>query len=91
MFDGSTYCEDDDSAALVDGGANGFSNTSPSDIALGTLSVSVLDWSYTCLSCCCSCCCCGSSTSGEVFGISAACGDEFVGVGAVSAVVVDFV
>ncbi|GJW91872.1 hypothetical protein Tco_0169425 [Tanacetum coccineum] len=57
-------CKDDDSAALVDGGANGFSNTSPSDIALGTLSVSVLDWT---------------------------CGDEFVGVGAVSAVVVDFV
>ncbi|GKA72787.1 hypothetical protein Tco_0779003, partial [Tanacetum coccineum] len=30
-----------------------------------------------------------SSISREVFGISAACEDEFVGVGAVSAVVVD--
>ncbi|GJT70892.1 hypothetical protein Tco_1030178 [Tanacetum coccineum] len=26
MFDGSTYCEDDDSAALVDGVAKGFTN-----------------------------------------------------------------
>ncbi|GJY15157.1 hypothetical protein Tco_0385579 [Tanacetum coccineum] len=37
----STYCEDDDSSTLVDSGANGFSNTSPSDIALGTLSATV--------------------------------------------------
>ncbi|GJY24175.1 hypothetical protein Tco_0397833 [Tanacetum coccineum] len=41
MFDGSTYCEDDDSTKLMDGGANGFSNTSSSDIALGTLSATV--------------------------------------------------
>ncbi|GJU19405.1 hypothetical protein Tco_1152747 [Tanacetum coccineum] len=44
MFDGSTYCKDDDSAALVDGGANGFSNTFPSNIALGTLSATILMW-----------------------------------------------
>nr|GEY70890.1 hypothetical protein [Tanacetum cinerariifolium] len=42
MFDGSTYCKKDDSAALVDGGANGYSNTSPSDLALRTLLATVL-------------------------------------------------
>ncbi|GJU35845.1 hypothetical protein Tco_1184199 [Tanacetum coccineum] len=62
MFDGSTYCEDDDSAALVDGGANGFSNIFASNIALLTLS---------------------ATTS------VGACEDEFVGVGADSAIVAD--
>nr|GEV38658.1 hypothetical protein [Tanacetum cinerariifolium] len=62
MFDGSTYYEDHDSTALVDGGANGFSNTSPSNIALGTLSPT-----------------------------ASACEDEFVSIGAVSAIMVDAV
>nr|GEV70317.1 hypothetical protein [Tanacetum cinerariifolium] len=44
MFDGFTYYEDDDSTALVDGGSNGFSNTFPSNIALETLSATILIW-----------------------------------------------
>nr|GEW17628.1 hypothetical protein [Tanacetum cinerariifolium] len=40
-INGSAYCEDDDSATLVDGGSNGFSNTSPSNIAFGTLSATI--------------------------------------------------
>nr|GFC95364.1 hypothetical protein [Tanacetum cinerariifolium] len=36
MFDGSTFCEDDDViAALVDGFANGLTNVLPSTIAFG--------------------------------------------------------
>nr|GEW98278.1 hypothetical protein [Tanacetum cinerariifolium] len=35
MFDGSTFYEDDDSAALVDGFAKGLTNVLPSNIAFG--------------------------------------------------------
>ncbi|GKA49737.1 hypothetical protein Tco_0742810 [Tanacetum coccineum] len=58
----SLVLEDDDSAALVDGGAKGLTNEFPSSIAFRTLSATV--------------------SAGE---------DEFVGVDAVSAVVVDVV
>ncbi|GJR32456.1 hypothetical protein Tco_1108688 [Tanacetum coccineum] len=64
----SLVLEDDDSASLVDGGANGFTNVFPSSIAFGTLLATVVGWS--------------EADSLE---------DEFVGVGAVSAVVVDAV
>ncbi|GJT20048.1 hypothetical protein Tco_0878754 [Tanacetum coccineum] len=43
MFDGSTYCEDDDSAALVDGVAKGFTNVFSSNITFGTLSAIVAE------------------------------------------------
>ncbi|GKG32582.1 hypothetical protein Tco_0430092, partial [Tanacetum coccineum] len=41
MFDGSTYCEDDDSAALVDGVAKGFTNVLSSNIAIEAFSAIV--------------------------------------------------
>nr|GEV12310.1 hypothetical protein [Tanacetum cinerariifolium] len=67
MFDGSTFCEDDVAAALVDEFANGLTNVLPLTIAFEL----------------------SSSTSCEVIGIFVALDDEFVGIGAVSAIVVD--
>nr|GEV91782.1 hypothetical protein [Tanacetum cinerariifolium] len=69
MFDGSTFCCDEDEAALVDEFAKEFTNVLPSTIAFGL----------------------SSSTSYEVIGIFVAREDEFVGIGAVSAIVVDAV
>nr|GFD57844.1 hypothetical protein [Tanacetum cinerariifolium] len=67
--DGSTICEDDDAAALVDEIAKGFTNVFPLTISFGL----------------------SSSTSCEVIRIFVAREDEFVGVGAVSAIVVDVI
>nr|GEZ00909.1 hypothetical protein [Tanacetum cinerariifolium] len=69
MFDGSTFCEDDDAAALVDEFANGLTNVLPSTVAFEL----------------------SSSMSCEVIGIFVVREDEFVGVGAESAIVVDVV
>nr|GFC48451.1 hypothetical protein [Tanacetum cinerariifolium] len=65
----STFCEDDDAAALVDEFANGLTNVLSSTIAFEL----------------------SSSTSCEVIGIFVTREDEFVGVSAVSAIVVDAV
>nr|GFD17377.1 hypothetical protein [Tanacetum cinerariifolium] len=65
----STFCCDDDAAALVDEFANGLTNVLPSSIAFGL----------------------NSSTSCEVIRIFVAREDEFVGIGAVSTIVVDAV
>nr|GFB94321.1 hypothetical protein [Tanacetum cinerariifolium] len=67
MFDGSTFCCNEDAAALVDEFANRLTNVLPSTIAFGL----------------------SSSTSYELIGTFVAREDEFVGIGAVSAIVVD--
>nr|GFC82680.1 hypothetical protein [Tanacetum cinerariifolium] len=69
MFDGSTFCKDDDAAALVDEFTNELTNVLPLNIAFELSSL----------------------TFCEVIGIFVAREDEFVGVGVVSAIVVDAV
>nr|GFC77110.1 hypothetical protein [Tanacetum cinerariifolium] len=69
MFDGSTFCEDDVSAAFEDEVRKGFTKVLPSTIAFGL----------------------SSSTSCEEIGIFVKRDDEFVGIGTLSAIVVDAV